>query len=212
MTLWWARRNGWDVRPLTFHYFNRPKAEVRAIGALLPAAEIQGVREVDLPFLMEIDDMRKQGVAFDNRELTRSPEGYIPARNLIFYALAAHYAELDRARWVIGGHNGTDPEQFPDSSPKFFNFVNSLYRLGIWSYGTSPMHVLLPLSGKTKVEVVRLGLELEVPFADTWSCFWDGDVHCGTCVSCRERRDAFAALGVEDPVPYRSQPGGDEAL
>jgi len=29
-------------------------------------------------------------------------------------------------------------------------------------------------------------------------------VHCGTCVSCRERREAFAKVGVEDPVAYES--------
>ena len=46
--------------------------------------------------------------------------------------------------------------------------------------------------------------ELNVPFEVTWSCYWDRPVHCGTCVSCRERKEAFDAVGVKDPVVYET--------
>ena len=200
VTLWWAKAQGWEVLPLTFHYFRRPDREVRATRRLKDLAGLPALREVELPFLKEVYDLRDEGVA--NQLLLESPEGYIPARNMVFYALAAYYAEVEGARWVLGGHNGTDPDSFPDASPKFFNFVNSMYRIGLWSWPKTPVQILLPLSGKSKVEVVRLGRELGVPFEHTWSCYWDGDVHCGVCESCRERRAAFAALGVPDPIAY----------
>ena len=60
----------------------------------------------------------------------------------------------------------------------------------------------MPLGGKSKEDVLRMGRDLGVPFELTWSCYWDRDTHCGTCVSCRERRDAFTAIGMKDPVPY----------
>jgi 7-cyano-7-deazaguanine synthase len=202
VSLWWARSKGWDVRPLTFHYFRRPPQEVVATHALLNASKIDGLREIDLPFLREVDDLKTEGL--ENRHLLASPEGYIPARNMVFYALAAYEAEPLGARWVIGGHNGSDPDTFPDSSPKFFNIFNSMYRLGLWSYAKTPVQILLPLSGKSKVEVVRLGLEFKVPFEITWSCYWDRDVHCGTCASCVERKDAFRTLGVADPIEYET--------
>jgi len=104
----------------------------------------------------------------------------------------------------VGGHNGVDPESFPDSSPKFFNFLNSVFHLSLWSYEKAPVQILVPLSGKSKEEVVRMGLEMNVPFDVTWSCYWDRAVHCGTCVSCRERKEAFAAVGVSDPVEYEA--------
>src|SRR5947208_2400810 len=165
-------------------------------------AETAPIRHVDLPFLKEVDDLRKEG--FENRILLDSPEGYIPGRNLIFYGLAGYYAELDAARYLVGGHNGVDPESFPDSSPKFFNFLNSMFHLSLWSYDKAPVQILVPLSGKSKEEVVRMGLEMNVPFDVTWSCYWDRAVHCGTCISCRERRDAFANVGIEDPVEYET--------
>ena len=202
-SMWWAKAKGWDVRPLTFHYFRRPPQEVAATRKLIEIAKVAKLIEMDLPFLREVDDLKGDGL--ENRALLDSPEGYIPARNLVFYALAAYAAEPIGARWVIGGHNGSDPDSFPDASPRFFEHFNSMYRLGLWSFDKTPAQILLPLSGKTKVEVVRLGLDLGVPFEHTWSCYWDWDVQCGTCASCRERREAFKALGVKDPVAYESE-------
>ncbi len=200
VSLWWAKAQNWDVRPLTFHYFGRPKQEITASRRLLDLAGIPRLLEADLPFLREVEDAKADGL--ENRALLESPEGYIPARNMVFYALAAYHAELQGARWVLGGHNGSDPEAFPDASPKFFNFFNSLYRIGLWSFPKTPVQILLPLSGKSKVDVVRLGLELGVPIDLTWSCYSDGPVHCGTCESCRERKAAFATLGIRDPIAY----------
>ncbi len=200
VSLYWAQAKDWDVRPLTFHYFRRPPQEVVATRKILEASRIRNLREIDLPFLREVDDLKAGGL--ENASLLESPEGYIPARNMVFYALAAYAAEPLGARWVIGGHNGSDPEAFPDASPKFFNFFNSMYRLGLWSYSRRPVQILLPLSGRSKVDVVKLGLELGVPLELTWSCYWDRAKHCGTCASCKERREAFAALGVDDPIEY----------
>ena len=200
VTLWWTKKQGWDVQPLTFDYFGRPRREHTAIEGLVKEAGVRPVRTVGLPFLKEVDDLRSSGLA--NPVLEDSPEGYIPARNLIFYSLAAYYAELDGTRYLVGGHNGIDPESFPDASPKFFEFLNSMFHLSLWSFDRSPVQVVVPLSGKSKEDVLRMGRDLGVPFGLTWSCYWDRDVHCGTCVSCRERREAFAALGLEDPVPY----------
>jgi len=204
VSLWWARARGWDLRPLTFHYFRRPPQEIVATRKLIELSGLSRLQEIDLPFLQEVDDMKK---GIENPVLAESPEGYIPARNMVFYAVAGFYAEPIGARWVIGGHNGTDPEAFPDASPKFFNFFNSMYRLGLWSWPKTPVQILLPLSGKSKVDVVKLGLELGVPFEHTWSCYWDRDMHCGTCASCLERKEAFRALGVKDPIAYESVAG-----
>src|SRR5438067_2237588 len=112
-----------------------------------------------------------------------------------------------RSRTLSGGHNGIDPESFPDSSPKFFNFLNSVFHLSLWSYDKSPVKILVPLSGKSKEDVIRMGLAMDVPFEVTWSCYWDKAVHCGICVSCRERREAFAKVGIEDPVEYEAPLG-----
>ncbi len=202
VTLWWAKAQGWDVQPLTFNYYGRPKREHVASEALVRRAAVRPVRSLDLPFLKEVDDLRPSG--FDNSVLEDSPEGYIPARNLIFYSLAAYVAELDGMRYLVGGHNGTDPESFPDASPKFFEHLNRLFGMSLWSFDRTPVEVLVPLSGMSKEDVLRMGQKLGVPFELTWSCYWDQDVHCGSCVSCKERREAFAAVRLKDPVAYET--------
>lgn len=199
---WWARRQGWDLLPLTVDYHLRPTAEVRAVRDLLNAAGIGKLVQVPLPFLKDVSDLRKEGLS--NPLLEGAPDAYIPARNLIFYAVAGYYAETLGAPLIVGGHNGIDPDTFPDSSPDFFTHVNSLYRLGLWSYGRERVSIKLPLAGKPKEEVVEMGLELGVPFEVTWSCYFDGAKHCGRCPSCVERKAAFRNLGVPDPVAYES--------
>ena len=198
--LWWARRQGWDLLPLTVDYHGRPTAEVQAVRALLDEVGVQDLVRVPLPFLKEVGDLRKDGVA--NPVLREAPDSYIPARNMIFYAIAGYYAETAGAQLIVGGHNGIDPETFPDSSPDFFAQVNDLLRHGLWSYPKAPVSIKLPLAGKPKEEVVAMGLKLGVPFDHTWSCYFDGERHCGTCESCRERRAAFETVGVRDPVTY----------
>ena len=49
---------------------------------------------------------------------------------------------------------------------------------------------------------MRVLSALGVPFAETWSCYVGGEVHCGRCGTCVERREAFDLAGVPDPTAY----------
>jgi len=62
--------------------------------------------------------------------------------------------------------------------------------------------VLAPFVGIPKDEIVRRGAAVGVPFVETWSCYVGGDVHCGRCGTCVERREAFDLAGVPDPTEY----------
>ena len=198
--LWWSRRQRWELSALTVDYHERPAAEVRAVRDLLAAAGVRELVQVPLPFLKEISDLKKDGLR--NPDLDAAPDSYIPARNMVFYSVAGYYAETLGIPLIVGGHNGIDPKTFPDSSPDFFGHVNSLYRLGLWSYGKAPVAIKLPLAGKPKEVVVGMGRDLGVPFDRTWSCYFDGAKHCGRCPSCLERKAAFRGIGLEDPVAF----------
>ena len=56
----------------------------------------------------------------------------------------------------------------------------------------------------TKGDIAAAGAKLGVNFTHTWSCYKGGDVHCGKCGTCVERREAFALAGVVDPTSYAS--------
>ncbi|MFQ5918524.1 MAG: 7-cyano-7-deazaguanine synthase [Thermoplasmata archaeon] len=199
VSLYWALREGWSVHPLTFHYHARPQREKDATANLANLSGRQAsLLEVDFPFLMEVEDLQERG--FGRRTLENAPGSYVPARNLIFYATAAHYGEILGAQWLVGGHNGADGEIFPDATPAFFEGLNRLLKLGILTASHSRLQIVNPLEGRTKAEVLRLGQELGVPFEATWSCHYDRAAPCGRCTSCREREEAFLRIGVEDPL------------
>src|SRR2546427_11307756 len=90
VALWWAKKQGWDIRPLTFDYFGRPKRENEAVRALTSQAETAPIRHVDLPFLKEVDDLRRRGS--ENASLPDPRKGTSRAGNLSFSALAGYSA------------------------------------------------------------------------------------------------------------------------
>ena len=54
----------------------------------------------------------------------------------------------------------------------------------------------------TKADIARRGKELGIDYAETWSCYKGGDVQCGRCGTCVERREALAMAGIEDTTVY----------
>lgn len=197
VALWWARER-YETYALSFDYHLRPKSEIHATVELAREAGVSRLVRVDLPFLREASDMPASLRL--NPALEDAPEGYVPARNLVFYSLAAYHAEALGARIVVGGHHAVDGTLFPDASPAFFRRFEDLAGLGVWSFRRSPMRVELPLATLAKADVLELARRVGTPLASTWSCYADAPAPCGECRSCRERADAFASARLPDPA------------
>ena len=60
-----------------------------------------------------------------------------------------------------------------------------------------------PFVRLNKMEILKIGMDLGVPYEDTWSCYSENDVACGVCGSCHFRLEAFRQIGIKDPIPYR---------
>ena len=183
-----AKQNYSDVLVITFDYHLRPFRERLGVYRLLqvfPAPLI----EVPIGFLRE---------ATDTETFTESvPEGYVPNRNMIFYSIAAHYAEIHSCDAIIGGHIKVDSESFPDASTKFFEQLSQFINQALL---VRKVLIELPLAEMTKTQVMQKAMEWKVPFEYTWSCYWDVSRPCEKCVSCIERAEAFHALGIHDPL------------
>jgi len=201
VALWWAVKQGWEITPLTFNYFARPKIEIVAMKKILERTNARDLITVPLDFMKEVEDLLKNGIFNDN--LRGAPSSYIPARNLVFYSLGAYYSEVIGAELLVGGHNNGDPSKFPDSSSQFFKKLDELFSIGLWSYCNHPVKTVLPLKDKKKHEIIQLGIVLEAPLELTWSCNYDFEKPCGKCSSCLERGAAFKVLGKSDPSQYR---------
>ena len=66
------------------------------------------------------------------------------------------------------------------------------------------VQLLRPFIGLTKAQIATAGARLGVDFARTWSCYVGGEIHCGKCGTCVERREAFQLAGLPDPTVYAS--------
>lgn len=123
---------------------------------------------------------------------------YVPFRNGLFLSSAASIA-LSRDCGVIyyGAHaDDAAGSAYPDCSPVFNNAMNE----AIWEGSGHQVKIEAPFVNMNKADVVKLGLELEVPYELTWSCYEGGEKPCGKCGTCIDRAAAFRANGIEDPA------------
>ncbi len=123
----------------------------------------------------------------------------VPNRNLIMLSVAAAWAiDLKADAVAFAAHHGYHT-LYPDCTPEFIAATAAAIKLADWHQ----VQLLAPFALMTKAQIVQRGAELGVPFEQTWSCYEGGDVHCGLCGTCIERREAFNLAGVPDPTRYQ---------
>jgi 7-cyano-7-deazaguanine synthase len=127
------------------------------------------------------------------------PVTYVPFRNAHFLAAAVSWAEVLDADKIYIGAVEQDSSGYPDCRPAYYQAFNEVIKAGTRE---GRIQVVTPLIAMRKVEIVRLGMELGVPFDLTWSCYSREDKACGVCESCILRRRAFAEAKTQDPIPY----------
>jgi 7-cyano-7-deazaguanine synthase len=135
--------------------------------------------------------------AFD----TPDEDVYLEGRNVMLLSKTAVFCARQGISRVALGPLAGNP--FPDATPQFFETMGQALSLGL----AHTLAIDAPLAGLDKAGVIRLGVELGVPFELTLSCMSPADgLHCGRCSKCRERRDGFADADVADPTMYAVRP------
>ena len=126
----------------------------------------------------------------------------VPFRNGIMLSIAGGFAESKGAHGlVIAAHSG-DHAIYPDCREDFLSAMADAIRLGTYAR----VEVMRPFVTMTKTEIARRGHDLGVDFSQTWSCYVGGEVQCGECGTCVERREAFVLSGIVDPTAYLATP------
>jgi 7-cyano-7-deazaguanine synthase len=124
----------------------------------------------------------------------------VPFRNAIMLSIATGFAESVGANGlVIAAHSG-DHAIYPDCREVFMQAMGDAMRLGTYE----GIKLLRPFIAMNKGQIAAEGVRLGVNFARTWSCYKGGAIHCGTCGTCVERREAFLDAGLSDPTEYLS--------
>jgi 7-cyano-7-deazaguanine synthase len=132
---------------------------------------------------------------------TPDEDVYLTGRNLVLLTKAGVVAAKHEAHRIALGPLAGNP--FPDARPQFFTAMSEALSLGL----DHRIEIATPFLHWEKEDVIKRGVELNVPLELTLSCMnpVPGPLHCGLCSKCRERRDAFADAGVIDPTSYANR-------
>jgi 7-cyano-7-deazaguanine synthase len=170
-------------------------SEAEASNRIAAVANVKEHLTIYLPFFK---DLEKRYHPTPSKTVSTA---YVPARNVVFYGIAAAYAEALNARTVVFGSNADDAKELPDAGPEFIRLMNELVKVGTRrGKDNVPLQFVNPLISYRKSDVLRIALELKVPLELTWSCYEDRKVPCGTCRGCLMRRKAFEEIGATDPL------------
>ncbi|HEX3723946.1 MAG TPA: 7-cyano-7-deazaguanine synthase QueC [Nitrolancea sp.] len=203
---WLARESGFELFALSFDYGQRHARELES--AALIAHDI-GARQHQI-VRINVSDWAASSLTGQGEIPTESsgdsiPSTWVPARNHIFLAVASGYAEVVGASAIYIGVSQVDYSGYPDCRSEFIDAFQRAADLASKRFVEESVSipVLAPFLHVPKSGVVRLGLALGVDYGQTWSCYQGGDVPCQRCDSCRLRAQAFAELGVPDPLLAR---------
>ena len=184
-----------DIYSLNMIYADSYDAEAEASKRIAAAAHVKDHLTIFLPFFKDLEQRYRPT---PSKEISSA---YIPARNIIFYGVAAAYAETLKANLIVFGSNADDAKELPDARPEFIQLMNELIGRGTRAGKEGfRIEVVNPLIDRSKSDVLRLALDLRVPLALTWSCYEDGTKPCGKCRGCVNRRRAFDQLDQVDPL------------
>jgi 7-cyano-7-deazaguanine synthase len=132
----------------------------------------------------------------------------VPNRNMIMLSIAVGIAVAEKLAFVATAVHAGDHFIYPDCRPEFINTMNlatitaTADGFGSWA---NNQPILAPFMRIGKHDIVKYGAEVGVPYEMTWSCYKGGDVHCGRCGTCVERKEAFFLAKVEDPTVYEDK-------
>ena len=209
-----ALEQGFEPVALSFSYGQRHAVEIEAARRVVEHYGVRTHHVVELGFFRDIGgsaltadiDVPQHDRVEDLSD--QIPVTYVPARNLVFLSQAVAVAETAGATDLFIGVNALDYSGYPDCRPEFIEAferaANLATKAGV--EGSSPLRVHAPLMQMTKAQIIQRGLELDVPYHLTHSCYSPiGDVACGRCDSCLLRLRGFEEVGTPDPVDYATR-------
>lgn len=200
---------GHDVHLISFNYGQRHKKELEFAKV---AAERLGMPH-DIVDLSNISALVSKSALTSDAPV---PDGHyaedtmrqtvVPNRNAIMLNIAAGLAVTIGANAVATGVHAGDHYIYPDCRPQFISTLTAMLKVANEGFVSTDFQVLAPFVNSTKGDICARGDEVGVPWLDTWSCYKGGEIHCGSCGTCFERREAFGEAGVTDPTPYLATP------
>lgn len=208
----WAIKNAGyaEVVSLSVYYGQRHEKELEYAREIADYYNIRHL-ELDLQSVMQYSNcnlLAKNEDTIPNKSYAEQIEEngtgrvstYVPFRNGLMLSVATAISDSlfpeEKVDILYGAHaDDAAGEAYADCSSEFANAMGRAINIG--TYGN--IAVVAPFVDKTKADIVKLGLSLNVPYELTWSCYHGDAEPCHKCGTCIDRENAFKANGVIDP-------------
>ncbi len=185
---------GYDLHLVSVDYGQRHKKEIsyaercaKRLEAAFDVADISGIgRLLSGSALTDDVEVPHGHYAAENMAVT-----VVPNRNAIMLSVAYGVAVARGAVLVACAVHAGDHYVYPDCRPGFVEAFDRMQKEAVEGFGDPSLRLHAPFVEKTKAQIVRIGAALGVPYEETWSCYEGGDLHCGLCGTCNERKEAF---------------------
>ncbi|MDP2797740.1 MAG: 7-cyano-7-deazaguanine synthase QueC [Methanoregula sp.] len=200
-----AKKEGYEICALHLNYGQR--TESKELACARKIASLLGVKDfiaVNVGYFSQFGEssLTDKKIAVEEFDPARAhvPNTYVPFRNANLLSIATSFAEAKEADAIFIGVQSLDYSGYPDCRPQFIEAFQRVIDLG--TKDTTTISLKTPFIHMTKTDILNVGMQLGVPYEHTWSCYRNESKACGTCGSCHFRKEAFAAVGKQDPIPY----------
>lgn len=192
---------GYEVKAISFDYNQKHKKELDK--AKLTCKKLNIEHKV-----LNLDVLNQIAPSALTRDDWSIPEGHyedenmkqtvVPNRNMVLLSLATSYGVAEKADKLFYGAHAGDHEIYPDCRKEFVDKMSDVIKICDWH----EVSLEAPYWNFTKGDIVKRGIELGVPYEDTWTCYKGLEKACGKCGSCQERLEAFSVNKLTDPLEY----------
>ncbi|WP_202320167.1 7-cyano-7-deazaguanine synthase QueC [Archaeoglobus neptunius] len=202
--LYYLLDKGYEVHAISFYYGQKHSKEMVSAERVAEEAGKRGKVHYLQVDISTIHDLISHGALTGEDEVPKAfyteesqKRTIVPNRNMILLSIAAGYAVKIGAGEVYYAAHLSDYSIYPDCRKEFVKALDTAVYLGnLWT----PVEVKAPFVEMTKADIVKLGLQLGVPYELTWSCYEGNDRPCLSCGTCLERTEAFIINKTRDPL------------
>jgi 7-cyano-7-deazaguanine synthase len=194
-----------EVYAISYNYGQRHDKELLYAGIQVDEYNIEDHKIIDLQFFKDI--AFTSALTNNNINVAHARDvlgdaqtvNYVPFRNMMMLSIACSYAESIEASTVYHGSALVDSQAgYWDGSKEFLKQINNLTALN----RKNRIKIAAPLINLSKQQIVRLGLDNNVKFEDTWTCYEGKELACGYCTACSSRIQGFLQNNIKDPIEY----------
>ena len=162
--------------------------EYNTLCKVLPKSFKNNIKLINISDIYRDADSRMIKEADLWADLVQPDDLYLPYRNLLFLSIASAYAQSVKIDEVYSAFINSNHAKEIDCSLDFFDKLRDLLQ----EYGS--VKINMPFRNMTKTEVAKLGVKLQVPIGQTFSCQVNSKNPCGACPNCVDRLEAFSSL------------------